>query len=40
VLERITYETRAIVESMCYGGMCYLSVDDMRDLFESLAWHE
>jgi len=35
-----TYETRAILESMCYGGMCYLNVDDMWDLFESLASYQ
>jgi len=42
LLERITYESQETLESMCYGGMCYLSVDDMWDLFESLAsyqWH-
>ena len=37
-LDGITHETRAIVESMCYGGMCYLDVDDMWDLFESATW--
>jgi len=25
---------------MCYGGLCYSSVDDMWDLFESLTWHQ
>jgi len=29
VLEGITHETRATLESMCYGGMCSLDVDDM-----------
>jgi len=27
---------------MCYGGLCFLNVDDMWDLFKSLAsyeWH-
>jgi len=36
VLEGITLETRATLESMCYGGICPLDVDDI--LFESLAW--
>ena len=40
VLEGITHETRATLESMCYGGLCSLDVDDMWDLFESLAWHQ
>ena len=40
VLEGITHETRATLESMCHGGMCYLDVDDMWDLFESLAWYQ
>jgi len=40
VLEGITYETRAILESICYGGLCSLDVDDMWDLFESLALHQ
>jgi len=40
VLEGITHETRAILESMCYGDLCSLDVDDMWDLFESLAWHQ
>jgi len=39
-LKWITYETRVILESMCYGNMCYLSVDNMWDLFEPLAWHQ
>ena len=42
VPDGITYETRAIFESMYYGGLCSLNVDDMWDLFESLAsyrWH-
>jgi len=25
---------------MCYGGLCSLDVDDMWDLFESLALYE
>ena len=37
VLDGIIYDTRATLESMCYGGVYYLSVDDMWDLFESLA---
>jgi len=40
VLEGITYETRAILESMCYGGLCSLIVDDMWDLFEHLASYQ
>ena len=40
VLEGITPESRAILESLCYGGLHSLGVDDMRDLFESLAWHQ
>jgi len=30
------YDPRPL-KSMCYGGMCYLSVDYLWDLFESLA---
>jgi len=37
VLERITHETRATLDSMCYGGLCSLNVDDMWDFFESLT---
>ena len=37
VLEGITHKTRATLESMCYGGLCSLNVDDMWDLFEYLA---
>jgi len=40
VLEGITHETRATLESMCYGGLCSLDVDDMWNLFESLAWYQ
>ena len=40
VLEGITPETRAILESMCYGCLHSLVVDDMWDLFESLAWQQ
>ena len=29
VLEGITHETRATLESMCYGGMHFLDIDDM-----------
>ena len=29
MLEGITPKTRAIIESMCYGGMHSLAVDDM-----------
>jgi len=40
VLEGITHETQATRESMCYGSLCYLTIDDMWDLFESLARHQ
>ena len=40
VFEGITHETRAILESMCYGGLCSLDVDSMWDLFEPLTWHQ
>jgi len=40
MLERMTYETRATLESMCHGGMCFSDIDDMWDLFEYLAWHQ
>jgi len=40
VLEGITHETRATLESMCYGGLCLLNADDMWDLFESLASYQ
>ena len=40
VLEGITHETRATLESMCYGALCSLNVDNMWDLFESLAWYQ
>ena len=40
VLEGITYETQATLESMCYGGLCSLSVDDMWNLFECLASYQ
>jgi len=36
------YEIRATLESVCYASMHYLSVDDLWDLFESVAsyqWH-
>ena len=39
-LQGITNETRAILKSMCYGSLCSLDVDDMWDLFESLAWYQ
>ena len=32
MFEGITHETRVTLESMCYGGLCSLNVDDMRDL--------
>jgi len=40
VLEGITHETRATLESMCNGGLCSLNVDDMWDLFASLASYQ
>jgi len=40
VLEGITHETRATLESMCYGGLCSLNADDMWDLFESLVSYQ
>jgi len=40
VLEGITHETQATLESLCHDGMCCLSVHDMWDLFESVAWHQ
>ena len=29
-----------MLKSMCYGGLCYLNVDDMWEFFKSLASHE
>ena len=40
MLEGITHETRATLESMCYGGLCSLNVDDMWDLFEYLTSYQ
>ena len=40
MLERMTYETRATLESMCHGVMYSLEVDDMWGLFDSFAWHQ
>jgi len=40
VLEGITYDTWAILESMCYGVLCSFDVDDTWDLFESLASYQ
>ena len=34
------HETRATLESMCYGGLCPLNVDDMWDLFKSLPFYQ
>jgi len=36
MLEGITHEILAPLESMCYGGMSSLDVDDVCDLFKSL----
>jgi len=40
VLAGITHETRAILEFMCYGDMCFLSIGDIWDFLESLAWYQ
>jgi len=40
VLDEITQKTRPTLESMCYCGMCSLDIDNMWDLFESLAWYQ
>ena len=40
MLEGITHETRAILESMCYGGSCSLNANDLWDLFEYLASYQ
>ena len=40
VLEGITHETRATLESMCYGALCLLNADDMWDFFEYLAFYQ
>jgi len=48
MLEGITRETRATLEFMCYRGnisvhfmcLCSLNVDNMWDLFESLASYQ
>ena len=40
VLEGITHETQATLDSMCYGGLCSLNADDMLDFFESLAFYQ
>ena len=40
VLDGITHETRATLESMCCGGLCSLNVDDMWELFEYLASYQ
>jgi len=40
VLEEITYETQGIVDSVCYYGSSSLDVDDIWDLFESLAYYQ
>jgi len=37
VLEEITYQLWVVLKSVCYGGLCSLDVDDMCNLFESLA---
>jgi len=40
VLEGITHETWATLESLCHGDLCLLNADDMWDLFESLASYQ
>ena len=40
MLEGITYETRDVLESMCYGGLCLLDIDNMWNLFEFLASYQ
>jgi len=40
VFEKITHENRATLESMCYSALCSLNVDDICDLFESLASYQ
>ena len=40
MLEGITHETRAPLESMCYGGLCSLNVDKVWDLLESLSSYQ
>jgi len=40
VLEGITYETQATLESMCYVGLCSLDVDDLWDLFKFLTSYQ
>ena len=39
-LEGITHETPTTLESICYNRMCYLNVDYIWDLFESLTWYQ
>jgi len=34
------YKTRATLESTCYGGLCTLDVEDMWELFDSLASYQ
>jgi len=40
VLEGITYETQAILDSMCSSGLYSSKVDDMWNLFESLSSYQ
>jgi len=40
VLEGITYEAQATLESMCYNILGTLNADDIWDLFESLASYQ
>jgi len=40
MLKGITYDIGAILEFIYYGGLFSLNVDDVYDLFESLASYE
>jgi len=40
VLEEMTYETSAILESMFYGGLCSFNAHDIWDLFAPLASYQ
>jgi len=40
VIEGITHETQDTIEFICYGDLCSSNIDDMWDLFESLAWYQ
>ena len=40
VLESIMHETLATSESMCYGGLCSLTIDGIWNLFEFLSSYQ